>query len=77
MKLNIQYFGGRGAISGIPKNKRKAIKSYKEKIKEHEEKIKRAKNGEIGYNINTIHHWEAEIKVFQGSIDKIIRRYKK
>ena len=77
MKLSIQMFGGRGAMSGIPKNKRKSIKTYKERIKEHEEKIRRAKNGEKGYNTQTIHHWEAEIKALQGNIDKIVRRYKK
>jgi ABC-type Fe2+-enterobactin transport system substrate-binding protein len=43
MILNIQLFGGRGAISGIPKNKRKSIKSYEKRIKEHKDKIKSAK----------------------------------
>lgn len=72
--------GSRGAtsnISGIPKNKKKSIKSYEKQISIHKDKINRALKGEIGYNKTTIPHWKAEIRVMQGNIDKIIRRYKK
>lgn len=70
--------GGRGASSnlvGIPKNKRKAINSYKENIKEHEEKIAEAQR--TGKNKRTIPHWQHEINVFKENIEKIERKYKK
>ncbi len=80
LKLYIQLFGGRGAnskVSGIPRNKRKAINTYNKRIKEHETKIKNAMSGKNGYNKDTIPHWQHEIKVFKNNIEKIERKYKK
>ena len=77
LRLDLIMFGGRGAVSGMPKNKKKAIASYKKNIKEHQDKIRKALNGEKGYNKITIPHWESEIKIFQDNIDKIERRYRK
>lgn len=70
--------GGRGTnsrVSGIPKNKRKSIESYKKRIDEHYDKIKQAKK--TGQNIRAVHHWEAEIKAWKDKIEKIERRYRK
>lgn len=67
--------GGRGAklkLSGIPKNKRKAIASYQKQINKHYDKIKTAKK--TGRDTEYINHWEAEIRAFKGNIDKIIDR---
>ena len=70
--------GGRGAklkLSGIPKNKRKAIASYQKQIDKHYDKIKTAKK--TGRDTESINHWEAEIRAFKGNIDKIIDRRKR
>ena len=67
--------GGRGAklnLSGVPKNKRKAIASYQKQINKHYDKIKTAKK--TGKDTEYINHWEAEIRAFKGNINKIIDR---
>lgn len=70
--------GGRGQksnLSGIPKNKRKSLESYKKNIKEHQEKIENAIR--TGENKRAIPHWQHEINVFKNNIEKIERKYKK
>lgn len=70
--------GGRGSssnLSGVPKNKKKSLESYRKRIKEHEEKIKHAQS--TGVNTRTIHHWQKEIEAFKRDIEKIERRYRK
>ena len=69
------FMGGRGAkmnLSGIPKNKRKAIASYQKQIDKHYDKIKLAEK--TGRDTQYINHWKTEIKAFQGNIDKILKR---
>lgn len=79
VKLNLQQFGGRGASSmaGIPKNKRKSIKTYEQRIKEHKQKIKDAVKSNSERDKQNINHWKIEIRALEGNIDKILRRYKK
>lgn len=49
---------------GVPKNKRKSVRSLEKQIKKHESKI------EIEQNSQAITHWQKEIRGFKRDIQK-------
>ena len=72
--------GGRGAksknrIVGMPKNKKKAIKSLKNQIQKHRDKINQAIK--TGKGAESINHLEDEIRAFEKDIENKERRYRK
>ena len=52
---------------------KKRAESLRLKISEHENKIKKER-GKLFPNEGQIHHWEAEIKAFQGSLKRVLKR---
>lgn len=67
--------GGRGSnlnLSGIPRHKRKALRSYEKHIDKHKQKIIEAIVK--GKNLDSIGHWEKEILAAQENIQNIYDR---
>ncbi len=67
----------RCSLQIVPKSKkniRKSIESLQRLIIEHREKIRRAL--ETRKNLEDIPHWQQEIKAFQETINRLIKKLK-